>query len=216
MNSEKIKKRVEGLNILSHLIGALTGIGLLIYTLINRNSMSTSFFIGFLIYTATFTFLFSASSIYHYAHFCHSRFTKLLRVFDHSAIYLFIAGSYTPFLLKIFTGIPRIATLITIWSIAFIGIIFKIITYGNFDRFKNLSVGLYILMGWLSVFMIYRIYKVLGVLPIIFLAFGGLLYSLGTIFYKNNKLTYHHVIWHFFVLAGAFTQLASVLLILQY
>lgn len=215
MTNKLTIKKIETLNTLSHLLGTIIGIVLLITGIIIRKQMNQFLFMGFMIYTATFTFLFLTSTLYHYANFCNSKFKRILRLLDHSAIYIFIAGSYTPFLVRIFTGTPRIISLSIIWSIAIIGVIFKITTVGNFDRLKNISVGLYILMGWLSVFMIYHIYKILGLGPVLLLALGGIVYSIGTYFYKNNKLIYHHVIWHFFVLVGALFHLASIILIIK-
>jgi hemolysin III len=137
-----------------------------------------------------------------------SRAKWVLRRFDHSAIYVLIAATYTPFITEMKDSIFAIALLIGVWCVAIFGIVIKLVLPGRFDR---LAVGLYLAMGW-SGFMVYD--KVVALLPPLtlwFIAAGGLLYSLGIIFHAWQRLRFQNVIWHCFVLLGAACHYTAVL-----
>ncbi|MDO5754653.1 MAG: hemolysin III family protein [Tissierellia bacterium] len=204
------KKKIESLNIITHLLGAIIGVFFLFYTIYHRQEYSTPLFIGLIIYTISFTILFLSSSIYHTSLALQSKSKKYLRILDHSAIYIFIAGSYTPFLVYLYQGKYRIFFLSIIWGLALLGILYKFITYNKYDKYKKLSTILYIAMGWISIIFIQRIYRAFGFLWIIFFFLGGVAYSAGTYFYRSNKNIYNHVIWHLFVLLGASFQLIPI------
>lgn len=139
---------------------------------------------------------------------------RILRVFDHSSIYLFIAGTYTPIALLTMKGYLRIGILTAMWSIALFGIIFKITTYTKMDKFKKLSLTLYLSMGWISVFTVKPIIKAASLQFFIWILVGGLLYTLGTIFYSMKKLPYSHAIWHVFVLSASVIHFFAIFLYL--
>ncbi|HEX9471599.1 MAG TPA: hemolysin III family protein [Bradyrhizobium sp.] len=137
-----------------------------------------------------------------------SRAKWVLRRFDHSAIYVLIAATYTPFITELKDSIFAIALLIGVWCVAIVGIVLKLVLPGRFDR---LSVGLYLAMGW-SGFMLYdRVVTSLPTLTLWFIAAGGLLYSLGIIFHAWQRLRFQNVIWHCFVLLGAACHYTAVL-----
>jgi hemolysin III len=137
-----------------------------------------------------------------------SRAKWVLRRFDHSAIYVLIAATYTPFIMQMKDSFFAIALLIGVWCVAIAGIVLKLFLPGRFDR---LSVGLYLAMGW-SGFMVYD--TVVASLPataLWFLAAGGLLYSFGVIFHAWQRLRFQNAIWHSFVLLGAACHYTAVL-----
>ncbi|MBS0527985.1 MAG: hemolysin III family protein [Proteobacteria bacterium] len=132
----------------------------------------------------------------------------LLRRFDHSAIYILIAATYTPFIMQVKDNGFAVALLIGVWCVAILGIVFKLVLPGRFDR---LSIVLYLLMGW-SGFMIYDV--VVPSLPataLWFVVVGGVLYSLGVIFHAWRQLRFQNAIWHSFVLLGAACHYTAVL-----
>ena len=137
-----------------------------------------------------------------------SRAKWVLRRLDHSAIYVLIAATYTPFITEMKDSISAIALLIGVWCVAIVGIVIKLVLPGRFDR---VAVGLYLAMGW-SGFMVYD--KGLVLLPTLtvwFIVAGGLLYSLGIIFHAWQRLRFQNAIWHSFVLLGAACHYTAVL-----
>jgi hemolysin III len=132
----------------------------------------------------------------------------ILRRFDHSAIYLLIAGTYTPFLALMKGGLATAGLTIGIWSSALLGVILKLALPGRFDR---LSVALYLLLGWIGVIAYDHFAPVLPSLSVWLLALGGILYSLGTLFHLWERLRFQNVIWHSFVLLAAACHYSAVL-----
>src|ERR1700712_2095891 len=137
-----------------------------------------------------------------------SRAKWVLRRFDHSAIYVLIAATYTPVFMQMKDSIFAVALLIGVWCVAVVGIVLKLLLPGRFDR---LSVGLYLAMGW-SGFMVYdSVVATLPTLTLWFIAAGGLLYSFGVIFHAWQRLRFQNAIWHGFVLSGAACHYTAVL-----
>ena len=137
-----------------------------------------------------------------------SRAKWVLRRFDHSAIYLLIAATYTPIFLQLKDNVFAIALLIGVWCVAIAGIVIKLMLPGRFDR---LSVGLYLAMGW-SGFMVWdTVVASLPTMAMWFIALGGLLYSFGVIFPAWQRLRFQNAIWHAFVLLGAACHYTAVL-----
>jgi hemolysin III len=137
-----------------------------------------------------------------------SRTKWLLRRFDHSAIYLLIAATYTPFIVELKDSIFAIAVLIGVWSIAIFGIVLKLGWPGRFDR---LSVGLYLALGWSGLMLYDSVVAALPNMALWFVVAGGALYSLGVIFHAWRRLRFQNVIWHCFVLLGAACHYTAVL-----
>ena len=137
-----------------------------------------------------------------------SRAKWVLRRFDHSAIYLLIAATYTPIIMELKDSVTAMVLLAGVWCVAIIGIVLKLVLPGRFDR---LSVGLYLAMGWSGVMLYGRVVATLPALALGFVAAGGALYSLGVIFHAWQRLRFQNAIWHCFVLLGAACHYTAVL-----
>jgi hemolysin III len=137
-----------------------------------------------------------------------SRAKWMLRRFDHSAIYLLIAATYTPFIMEVKESMFAIALLVGVWCVAIVGILLKLIWPGRFDR---LSVGLYLAMGWSGLMLYDRVVTALPTVALGFVVAGGALYSLGVIFHAWQRLRFQNAIWHCFVLLGAACHYTAVL-----
>src|SRR5712675_2885487 len=137
-----------------------------------------------------------------------SRAKWVLRRFDHSAIYVLIAATYTPFITQTKDSVFAIALLIGVWCVAIVGIVIKLLLPGRFDR---LAVGIYLAMGW-SGFMVYdTVVASLPPLTLWFITAGGVLYSFGIVFHAWQRLRFQNAIWHSFVLLGAACHYTAVL-----
>jgi hemolysin III len=150
--------------------------------------------------------LYLASTLYHAIQ--HPVAKGRLKVFDHCAIYLLIAGTYTPFTLIGLRGPWGWGLFAAIWALAFAGIVFKLFYTG---RFKLLSTGIYIAMGWLVLVAAKPLLAALDAWTLGWLLAGGLCYTLGTVFYHRPSLRYSHAIWHLFVVAGSVCHYISVM-----
>ena len=131
----------------------------------------------------------------------------LLRRFDHSAIYLLIAATYTPFILEVRDSVFALVLLVGVWCVAISGIVLKLCWPGRFDR---VSVGIYLAMGWSGVMLYDAVVRALPALALGFIVAGGLLYSLGVIFHAWRRLRFQNAIWHCFVLCGAACHYTAV------
>ena len=154
--------------------------------------------VSFSIYGASLFLLYLASTLYH--GFRSPRVKELLRIIDHSAIYLLIAGTYTPFLLVTLRGPWGWSLFGTIWWLAILGITFKLIFGPKYDLISPIF---YLLMGWVVVIAIKPLLAALPFAGLMWLVAGGLAYSFGVLFYAWEKLPYNPAIWHGFVLAGS-------------
>jgi hemolysin III len=137
-----------------------------------------------------------------------SRTKWVLRRFDHSAIYVLIAATYTPFILELKSGVFAIALLIGVWCVAALGIAIKLVLPGRFDR---LAVGLYLALGWSGAMLYDSVVTSLPAMALWCVLVGGALYSLGVIFHSWRRLRFQNVIWHCFVLLGAAFHYTAVL-----
>lgn len=158
------------------------------------------------VYGASMVFLYAASTLYHVAR--RPRIKHLLRVLDHIAILVMIAGSYTPFALVLMHPTLGWTLFGLVWSIAVIGMLFKIFS-GH--RFAGASTVLYVAMGWLAVLFIKPMLEVLPLAGFLWLVAGGLAYTVGVAFFAWERLPFNHTIWHLFVLAGSFCHFMAVL-----
>ncbi|MBV8927261.1 MAG: hemolysin III family protein [Bradyrhizobium sp.] len=137
-----------------------------------------------------------------------SRTKWVLRRFDHSAIYLLIAATYTPFIMELRDSVLALALLIGVWSVAILGIVLKLGWPGRFDR---IAVGLYLALGWSGMTLYDSGLTTLPKLAMWFVLAGGALYSLGVIFHSWRRLRFQNVIWHCFVLLGAACHYTAVM-----
>lgn len=212
MNNKLSKNKVyaEFMNAVTHGLGVCLSIIALIF-LIKKSLSSPSFsmeeLISYIIYGASAITLFLASTLYH--SFIFSKLRDLFQKIDHASIYLLIAGTYTPYLMVIVGGRTGYSFLIALWAVAIAGIVFEV---GWTNKFPKLSTILYLVMGWIGVFLIYPLYNNFHINGIILLFLGGLTYTIGTIFYKMKHNNWMHVIWHLFVIGGATFMYLSILI----
>lgn len=197
----------EIFNSITHGIGALLSIaGLVILTVFASTKGNAWHVVSFSIFGGSLFMLYLSSTLYH--SFTKKRIKNLFARFDHSAIFLLIAGTYTPFVLTTIRG-PLGWTLFGIvWGLAIAGIVIRSI---YLTRFRKLMVGIYVAMGWLFLIAVVPMVNNLPSASVTFLFIGAGCYSLGVIFYAWRTLKYGHGIWHLFVLAGSITHFFSVL-----
>ncbi len=210
-SSIKYTKREEITNAITHGVGILFGIFALIF-LIVTNYKNSDFYdmLSYIIYGSTLITLYVASTLYHGIPMDKAK--KQLRKFDHASIFLLIAGTYTPVTLIALRGKIGWTMFIVIWSIALLGIIFKVF---YINKLKILSVVMYILMGWIIIFAIKPLVNALSLKSLIFLIVGGLFYTVGILFYALQSVgfKYSHSIWHLFVLAGSVFHFVMIYLL---
>jgi len=199
--SLKYTKKEEITNAITHGVGILFGIFALIFLIVtNYNNSDFYDMLSYIIYGSTLIILYISSTLYHGIPIKKAK--KQLRKFDHASIFLLIAGTYTPVALIALRGKIGWTMFIVIWSIALLGIIFKVL---YINKLKTLSVVMYILMGWIIIFAIKPLVNALSLKSLLFLIVGGLFYTVGILFYalQSKGFKYSHSIWHLFVLAGS-------------
>jgi hemolysin III len=165
---------------------------------------------AFSIYGSTLILLYLASTLYH--SFPRGKVKDIFRIVDHACVYLLIAGTYTPLALIGLQGTLGWTIFGVAWGLALVGIVYKIFWI---KRFIILSTLLYIAMGWMILVAIRPLLDSINTTSLVFLAIGGLAYTLGTIFYGWQKLKYNHAIWHLFVLAGSICHFFTVFFLLS-
>lgn len=199
MGSHTYSKREEIANAITHGVGVLFSIAALVLLIIySAKEGTTAHFVSFTIYGASMLLLYTSSTLLHSLQ--EGKAKDILEIMDHASIYVFIAGSYTPILLVVVKGTLGITLLSVVWSIALFGIIFKVFFT---KRFLFLSTFIYLMMGWMIVFAFDPVISSLATNGLIMLVTGGLLYTLGTIFYMWRLFPYHHAVWHLFVVGGS-------------
>jgi hemolysin III len=194
-------------NAVSHGAGFLAAVAatpVLIYGAVRHGSAAS--IVGASVFSAAMMLLYLVSTLYHAL--ADNRAKRVFRVLDHSAIYLLIAGTYTPFALGVLRG-PWGWTLFGLtWGLAVLGIVFK--SAGGM-RFERLSVGLYLLMGWLVVIAIEPLWASMPAAGLLWLGAGGVAYTAGIVFYAAGRMPYAHFLWHLCVLAGTACHFIAVL-----
>ncbi|WP_430597172.1 PAQR family membrane homeostasis protein TrhA [Enterococcus sp. AZ177] len=201
----------EVLNAVTHGIGAgLSIAGLVILLVKGARLDSTVYVVSYAIYGSTLVLLFLASTLFHSLIF--TRAKKVFQVFDHSSIFLLIAGSYTPFCLLSIKGWLGWLLFVLIWVMAISGVVYKSLTLHKQETVKNVSTVIYIIMGWLCITAAKPLYDSLGPTGISLLVAGGVSYTLGAAFYSLKNVRFMHVVWHLFVMLGAGFMFFSILL----
>ena len=205
---EIFREPVSGL---THLGAAIiAAIGLIVLLIIGRGDPQRE--LALFIYGLSLILMFSASATYHLVRTNPQRQLRL-RKLDHSAIYLLIAGTYTPVCLAFFTGFYRWGLLAIVWAFAIIGIIVKLYLI-RAPRWLN--AGIYLVMGWLAVFAVQQIITTMPVGAIAWLVAGGLFFTLGAVIYITKKLDFipgifgFHEVWHIFVILGCLCHFIMV------
>jgi len=197
----------EAVNSLTHGLGAvLATVGLIVLTLAAARQGTARAVVGCVVFGTTLVFLYASSTLYHAV--AHARAKAVLRVLDHSAIFLLIAGTYTPFTLVSLRGPWGWSLFAVVWGLALAGITLRLTLR---RRPTALFVSLYLAMGWSVVVAAKPLLAAVAPGGIALLAAGGLAYSVGVVFYVWRR-PYHHAIWHAFVLAGSAFHYAAVLL----
>ena len=192
-------KEEERWNISTHAFGLVMSVaGIIPLTVKAVQGHSLKILIAFLIYWIGVSTMFLASTLYHSATDPVKR--SRLNIFDHSAIYLTIAGTYTPISLLVLPPFCGITVLITVWLIAATGIILKFFFIGSFPR---LSTVMYVLMGWVIVIAIKPLINSMSTAGLLWLLAGGVAYTIGAALYQVKGLKFNHAIFHLFVLLGA-------------
>jgi hemolysin III len=200
--------RLELTNSITHGIGILFGIASIpLLTALAIRSNNIPGIVGASVYGFCFLMLFTFSTLYH--GFQQPKVKQALKVFDHISIYFLIAGTYTPFILTFLFNNTGIAMLSVLWGLALLGIFFKIFFV---NRFNLISTIIYLAMGWMLVWTGKAFFFSMPASVITLIVIGGGLYSIGVIFYLWQKWTWHHAIWHLFVLAAAICHYVAVLL----
>ena len=195
-------------NIISHGIGfvaALIGAPILLLAVLGRST--TGFFIGTIVFATTMSILYLSSTLYHA--WPSTRGKSLWRVIDHSAIFLLIAGTYTPFGLGPLRASGGLVMLAAVWTLAIFGVAMKA-TRGTW-RHPKLSMSLYLGTGWLGLVVIRPLALAIPPSALLWLVAGGIAYTTGTLFFVNKRLRYSHFIWHLFVLAGTSCHFIAVI-----
>ncbi|AUV17614.1 hemolysin III family protein [Aeromonas caviae] len=205
MNVTGYSPREEWANRLSHGLGLLLG-GLGLVLLLHKGwDQGPRVLLSYGVYGASLVLLYLASTLYHSVSSVATR--RWSKLFDHCAIYLLIAGTYTPFLLVALDTPLAQGLMVVIWGLALAGVVFKLIFI---NRFKKVSLFTYLMLGWLSLVVIYQLYLHLDGTGLLLLGLGGLIYSLGVIFYVAKRIPYNHAIWHLFVLGGSLCHFMAI------
>jgi len=214
-NDERKVRRVQTIgeeiaNSITHGIGTALSIAGLVILVVFASLYGDAWrIVSFSIYGATLIFLYLSSTLYH--SFQIPKVKKVFRILDHSAIFLLIAGTYTPITLIALKGAWGWTLFGLIWVMAIGGIIFEIKSVGKHRIFIVLF---YLMMGWLVVIAIKPILEYVEKGLLIWMLIGGAFYTLGILFYILKKMPFHHMIWHLFVLAGSISHFFGILLYL--
>jgi hemolysin III len=196
----------ERLNILTHGLGLLLSVIGLVLLVIRASALGTAMHVtSFTIFGVSLITLYGASTIYHSAKNPDTR--TRLRTLDHAAIYVLIAGSYTPFTLTVLDGVIGWSLFAAAWTMAALGIVMKLFFTGRFNLFSTL---MYVFMGWLIIFAIKPLLAALPGEGTIWLFAGGISYTLGAVSYSIKKLPFGHAVFHLFVLAGSICHFVVV------
>ena len=193
----KASREEEFWNALTHFIGLLGSIIGICYLLFINNDLPIISLSGVLFFGFGLVSVYLSSTLYHYV--SEPVLKEKLRIFDHISIYYLIAGSYAPVCLITLLDKSGIYIFIAVCIIALFGTIFKLFYTGKFEK---ISLGLYLVMGWLILIDIRTLFEILELNAVILLALSGISYTIGTIFYSMEK-KYAHTIWHLFVIAGS-------------
>jgi hemolysin III len=186
------------------LVGAIIGTPILLLAAFHHGNIP--FLIGTIIFTTTMLLVYLASTLYHGWPQTHTK--SLLQVLDHSAIFLLIAGTYTPFALGPLRGVWGWTMLGLVWALATLGVLVKA-TRGT-ARHKKFAMALYLGMGWLALIFIRPLALAVPLSVLLCLVAGGIAYTTGVLFYVRERVRYSHFVWHLFVLAGTGCHFAAV------
>lgn len=199
-------EKEERLNVLTHGFGLLLSLFAFPFLVVKSFSFSGFWHIAsFVIYGLSLIILYTASTFYHSAKNPKKR--RRLNIFDHAAIYVLIAGSYSPFLLAGLQSKTGWYMFLFVWIFALTGVILKLFFTGKYDK---LSTAMYLVMGWQILFIIKPIIKSLPEISLYGIVLGGIFYTVGAILYSIEKIKYNHAIFHVFVLLGSLSHFIAI------
>ena len=193
----------ERLNVLTHAIGVLLALVLIPVLLVRAASVPMLLATG--VFSFGFLMAYLSSTCYHWAE--RPRLKSRLRIWDHISIFLLIGGTYTPIVWRYLERDTALWFLGGMWTLILLGCVLKLFYTGRYTR---LSTAIYLVIGWMAVLIIKPLLVTMPVTVLWWIVGGGLAYSIGVIFYRWKKLTYHHSIWHVFVLAGTLLHYTAV------
>jgi len=203
-------KGEEIANAITHGLGVLLSIAALVLLIVFAALKGNVWhLVSFTVFGTALVILYLASTLYH--SFTNEKVKRLFNKFDHMAIYVLIAGTYTPFCLAVLNGWIGWTLFGVIWACAILGIVMKAFYTGKKEM---LSTALYIAMGWIAILAIKPLYDAMSFSSFIFLMMGSAFYTIGTIFFVKDRISYFHSIWHLFVLAGSVSHFFSVVSLL--
>lgn len=201
-----LDKREEIANALTHALGLILSVGggsvLISLTAVQTGTREV---VGVSIFVASLALLFAASTLYHSSR--HPETRARYKILDHCAIYVLIAGTYTPFMIAVLKGWLGWTLFGVIWGLAVVGIVLKLYFTG---QYRVLSTVTYIGMGWLGIIPIVPLSRVLTTAALAWLIVGGVIYTAGTIFYHSKRIAHAHAIWHLFVLGGSISHFTAI------
>lgn len=198
----------ELLNSLTHGVGAvLAAVGMIVLVTLAVFYGDVWQVVGFTIYGACLVFLYLASTLYHGIQ--RPGVKRVLRLLDHTAVYLLIAGTYTPFLLVKMRDTVGMTLLAVVWGMALLGIAFKVIFIGRYEKWATVG---YLFMGWMCLVAFRQMMQALPIWGVVGVVAGGLFYTFGVVFYAWERCPYNHAIWHLFVLGGSTVHFITILL----
>jgi hemolysin III len=204
--------REEIWNAITHGLGALLAIVALVLLVVFAAIYGTVWHVvSFSIFGATLVLLYFASTLYH--SFTGPRVKRVFKKFDHMAIFLLIAGTYTPFCLAALQGWMGWTILAIVWTCCVLGIVMKALYIGKKEIISTIA---YVVMGWIILFAIKPLYMQISTASFVFLVVGGVSYTAGTFFFLFDRIKYNHSIWHLFVLGGSICHFFSVLSLLRF
>jgi len=197
----------ERLNVITHGFGFILALfgSILLLNRGLREGIHIKFF-SYLIYSFGLLTLYLASTLYHSAK--DPKLKNQLNIFDHSAIYVLIAGTYTPIALLAVKGIWGLTIFCIVWSLALIGIILKFFFIGRYSKFSTTT---YVLMGWVVVIAIKPLINSMATEGLLWLLAGGIFYTIGALLYQRKSMKYNHAIFHVFVLLGSICHYIVIL-----
>ena len=204
--NHKYSKKEEKLNVFTHAFGLI--ISIIVFPFLILKSMYYDGFwkpFSLFVFGLSLIILYAASTFYHSA--TKPKLRRRLNIFDHAAIYVLIAGTYTPFTLITLEGSAGWIIFSLTWIFALVGVTLKLFFTGRFDK---LSTIMYVLMGWQIVFAINPLIENLASQGLFWLFLGGVFYTVGAILYSIKKIPYNHAIFHVFVLLGSFSHIISI------
>ncbi|SMC25815.1 hemolysin III [Clostridium acidisoli DSM 12555] len=203
-------KGEEIANAVTHGIGTLLAISALVLLIVFSARYGNAWsVVSYTIYGTCLVLLYLFSTLYH--SIPNKKAKTVLRIFDHASIYILIAGTYTPFALTILRNHGGWIIFGVVWGAAIIGITIKVFFTG---KFEVISTIMYVVMGWLIVFYLKTIIRYLPTTGLVLLVVGGIVYTLGSVLFLFDKISYNHAIWHLFVIGGSTCHFLCILLYL--